>query len=491
MRSPVLSLCLYAILAGASVARSAPTEFPYEAIVETDGVVVRSGPGERYDPTLKLSTGQKVTVQRHDPGGWYMILPPPGSFSWIDATYVEKTGPETGTVRVPATGDGLPPRVVVWIGSEFTDEHKYFGRQLANLDEVRILGEKTQTTERGPTTFYKIAPPRLEYRWIKGDFVVPLSDASRIARSTPEGTPPVATPTISADSDRLNPFAGPLSVGGAMSAPGFPPEQGPSLLERDLNREFGLPASRPGDAGQAGMTTARTQLQELDERLRTMLAQTPDHWDLAGMEQSYRELQAHSPPSMAGQIESRLTAINSRKRVKAEFDSFVALTRQTEERDAALLSMQQDLSQGTVPVQLGQPSGFPQQLTNGPPPTGDPTQAVTVIPPTSIPIQPGAGSLGMQPSRGGLPGVAPSAAVPQMDGAGLIRRLPRPQPGLPTHALTTPDGRHLAYLSAGRGVRLDDYVGRSMGVVGQRTHDPRVRSDVIVVERLTPVQLQP
>ena len=122
-----------------------------------------------------------------------MISPPPGSFSWIDGTYVEKTGPDTGVVKVPSQGDQLPPRVVVWIGSQFTDEHKTSARRLATGDEVRILGEKPMQTDRGPTTFYQIAPPRQEYRWVKGDFIVPLAEAGQIARSAPVATPSVST----------------------------------------------------------------------------------------------------------------------------------------------------------------------------------------------------------------------------------------------------------------------------------------------------------
>ena len=451
----------------ASQASSAPVEFPYEAVVKNDGIVVRSGPGERYDPTLKLNTGQQVTVHRHDPGGWYMISPPPGSFSWIDSMYVKKTGTETGIVNVPSSGDGLPPRVVVWIGSQFTDEHKYFGRQLASGDEVRILGQETKNTSNGPAEFYKIAPPRLEYRWVKGDFIVPLSEASRIAVSDPVTTPAIA------DSGQANPFASTSSSGpefnNTLSAPGFPPEQSPSLLQRELTRSIDKKSST-ADGLSSQPSANRDQLYTLDGQLKAMLAKTPDHWDLAGMEQAYRNLQATSPSIVAAQIESRLSAIESRKKVKAEFDAFLNLKRQTEERDAALLSMQQSLAtgfpDGSPPVDLGQPTALPQQTNGGP----------ASIPP--VPAQPSQ----QQPVQ---------ASISQIDGAGIVRRLPRPQPGLPTHALVAPNGRHLAYLSAGQNIRLDEYVGKSMGVIGKRTHDQRLRSDVIVVEQLTPVQLQP
>src|SRR5690606_34846256 len=113
----------------------------------------------------------------------------------------------------------------------------------ASGDEVRILGEKPHQTDRGPTTFYKIAPPRLEYRWVKGDFIVPLSEAGQIARQTPGAAPvpdPAVLPTpVSSTPGGDNPFTTrPSSSSTALPAPGFPREQGqgPTLLERELTR---------------------------------------------------------------------------------------------------------------------------------------------------------------------------------------------------------------------------------------------------------------
>ena len=463
-----LFLVVVALSAGMIAGHSSagPREFPYEAILQADGIVVRSGPGERYDPTMKLGKRQHVTVHRHDPGGWFMISPPPGSFSWIDSTYVEKTGPETGVVKIPSAGNGLPPRVVVWIGSQFTDDHKYFGRQLANGDELRILGEKQQQTDGGPITFYKIAPPRLEYRWVKGDFVVPLAEAGSIAQ-----TPSVATPPVPDSTQQRDPFSRTSAGPAPMSAPGFPPEQGPTLLQRDLTREISPSSLDRSSSARSTTTAERTQLTALDERLQAMLAQTPEHWDLTGMEGAYRQLQASAAPGLAAQIDYRLAALESRKKIKAEYDSFVGVLQRTEQRDAELLSMQQSIASGlpasTTQVDLGQPAGFPPHALQGP------ATQQQAIPPIA--------------SR--TPG--DQAATPQLDGAGVVQRLQRAIPGMPQYVLMSPNGQLLAYLAPGQGIRLDQYLGRAMGVIGRRSHDPRLRSDVIVVERLTPVRLQP
>jgi len=468
-----------------TVIAAAPAQFPYEAVVQSDGVIVRSGPGERYDPTLKLSSGQRVTVHRHDPGGWYMIAPPPGSFSWIKASYVETTGNGRGIVKAPSQGGGWPPRVVVWIGSRFTDEHKYFGRQLAGGDEVTIIGEAMHESDQGQAKFYKIEPPRLEYRWIKGDFVLPLSEFKNSVAQSPVKPSPVEAPEkaspVEAPEPANDPFDGPsfASESGA-SPPGFPVERETKLLERELDRAIDSNAVAKSGPDAAELDRSRRQLFALDEKLQAMLAQGPGAWKLDEMEQSYRALQSSASPGIAGMIDARLDAIEARKRIKEEYDAFVAITSRTDRRDAELLSLQKakinGIPVGPHAVQLGlpQPVDSPQTPSAG------------------VPSPPLTGAA----APGGDPLVAPSTPTPnidvnQLDGAGIISRLPIPRPGVPQHILVAPDGRLLAYLQAGRGIDLDAHLGQSVGVVGRRFQEPRLRSDLIIVQQLAPVRLQP
>ena len=379
-----------------------------------------------------------------------------------------------GSSRSPHGGNGLPPRVAVWIGSQFSDEHRYYGRQLANGDEVRILGQKSVPSDAGPATYFKIAPPRHEYRWVKGDFIVPLSEADKII-ATPPLAGAVTTPTISAAPEQADPFTNSFSAQQTMKAPGFPPEQTSTLLERELTRGIDSGAVRSTQPPNSVTMAERAQLYDLDAQLKTMIAQTPNHWDLESMERAYRELHAASGPSVGAQIDSRLAAIENRKRIKAEFDAFLSVTSRTEQRDAELLSMQQSIA--------GKPIN-PVQVDLGRTPTSSPQ-----FPGQPVPAYPhGANSPTRQQQAPQRP---TQTSSPQMDGAGVVQRLPRPQPGLPEHALLTPEGRVLAYLQPGQGVQLDQYLGQSMGVIGTRSFDPRLRNDLIVVERLTPVQLQP
>ncbi len=478
MRASTL-LTVSVCLAVQSTVSAADVHFPYEAVVQSDGVIVRSGPGERYDPTLKLSSGQRITVHRHDPGGWFVISPPPGSFSWINASYVETTGDGRGIVRAPDQGNGLPARVVVFIGSQFTNEHKYFGRRLANGDEVTILGEETQQTDRGPVGFYKIQPPRHEYRWVKGDYVVPLSEMGNIAQQPPAKPSPFGS-TATAD----DPFAGPpLAFDTPSAPPGFPVERKTTLLERELDRAVDKNAVVKSGPPAAQLNEARSRLFALDDQLRAMLDEGPGFWNLEAMEQSYRDLQASATPGIAGMIGTRLNAIEGRKRIKAEYDAFVAITSRTDQRDAELLSLQNTsmtgIPVGSSAVRLGVPQ--PLETQPGPPAAtlGPPSAAASPSPPST--------------NGGATPPPVPPSEVDlnQLDGAGIISRLPIPRPGVPQHILVAPDGRLLAYLQADRGVNLDAHLGQSVGVIGRRTQEQRLRSDLIIVQKLTPVQLQP
>ncbi|MBX3436373.1 MAG: hypothetical protein KF861_02705 [Planctomycetaceae bacterium] len=474
MRASQFVLAAAAFATSAAIASPSP-QFPYEAVVQSDGVIVRSGPGERYDPTMKLSAGQRITVHRHDPGGWFTISPPPGSFSWINAGYVEITSPGRGVVKAPPQADGTSPRVPVWVGSEFSSEHKSFQRQLATDDEVIILGEEPKPTDMGVMKFYKIQPPRQEYRWVKGDFVQPLSAAGSIA--TQPSPKPVPFDAAAAAKD---PFAGPSFVAKHTgSPPGFPVQRETTLLERELNRAVDKSAVVKSGPDAAQLDQARRQLAELDDQLRAMLAQGPGQWQLDDMEQSYRALQSSSSPGIAGMIDARIETIASRRPIKAEYEAFVAITSRTDQRDAELLSLQRgslvSMPVTSSAVQLGLPQplesagGIPGAPQGNVPPQGPPGPVTLNQPPT-----------------------APADVdITQLDGAGIISRVPMPRPGLPLHVLVAPDGRLLAYLHADGGVNLDAYLGRSMGVVGRRIHEERLRSDVIIVQKLTPVQLQP
>ena len=134
--------------------------FPYDAKVVVDEVFVRSGAGDSYYPTQKLPRETVVTVHRHDPGGWYMIDPPQGSFSWIPERYVKRLNDTEGEVAEES--------VIAFVGSEFGDEASVFQRRLKTGEKISIMGQRQIVTSSGPQSMLQIAPPTRERRWIPG-----------------------------------------------------------------------------------------------------------------------------------------------------------------------------------------------------------------------------------------------------------------------------------------------------------------------------------
>ena len=80
--------------------------------------------------------------------------------------------------------------------------------------------------------------------------------------------------------------------------------------------------------------------------------------------------------------------------------------------------------------------------------------------------------------------------VPRFDGAGIVQRSALSYGGAPRHVLLAPNGRILAYLQGEAGLNLDQYLGRSMGIIGRRAYRGDLQADFIVVRNLVPVRLK-
>ncbi len=464
MRALALALSIGCLTTATALAQV--QQFPYEANVQANEVYVRSGPGQRYYPTGKLKLGDRVVVHRHDPGGWFMIAPPAGSFSWIDASLVRRTGANRGVIEVPPLSTGQTARAIVRIGSEFSDDHTVYSRELLTGDEVAILGEKHLAIDRGSALMYKISPPPLEYRWVKGDFIQPVNaETRRQAELDPFATPfaqrePTARGTTT-------PVARGAEIGDR------------DAVDRELQRAQRSSAARRAGAGQDA-DSGDARLTELDNQYAIMIGQDPATWRLDELEREYRALQAWADARTTRAVEQRLAAIAARKRIQAEYNDFLRLTTQTTQRDAQLLTLQNG---GLLPTPVSAPAvqlGTPEPVTESGPSLPGASPAAPSDAPTvpSIPEQ-------------SLPAEKGDAVAPRFDGAGLIHRSGNMFPGMPAHVLVSPDGRILAYLEAVQGINLDQYLGQSLGLIGQRTHDPRLGADRIVVRRLAPVQLKP
>lgn len=396
-------------------AAHAEPKFPYQAAVIGDNVEVRCGPGTNFYPTSKLKQQDVVVVHRHDHGGWYMIEPPAGSFSWIEAELIEKTQGDRGVVTLNPKSD-VVQRPVARIGSTLGEDFAYSGRQLSPGEEVRILGEKKLPGPRGDVRMYKIAPPRQEFRWLRGEFLIPLS--AEVQQQ------------LAAD---------PFQV---------PPEHRERLLaagRAPLPTNAKTLADEPATPEQLAAANEFHRLDQLDRHYAEMMNHPPTDWRLDELEQQYRSLQSAATSKVGGLIDQRLEILEKRRAIASHYRTFAAVTAETDRREAALQS------------------GQSQQFASLP--TG-----------------------AMMASSGGMMAPPPTGVTPQLNGAGIL------QPtggglGRPAFALMTPEGRLLAYVEPGAGVSLLDWVGRPVGVVGQRGFEPALGADKIVVHRVSSVQL--
>lgn len=258
MRPRLAGLALAVALGGLSLRGAAAEEFPYRAYISTDEVNIRSGPGENYYPVLKLARGDAVEVYRHDPGGWYAIRPPEGSCSWVSGEFVALESEGVGVI----TGD----RVVARVGSAFSDIRDVIQVRLDRDERVEVLEARRFSPDgTAPQTWYKIAPPAGEFRWVAGKYVSrdPQGHAERqrgpsnnllLARlSASRG----AAPRDEA-SDRIGPHAAP-------------------------------PPHRRSDAHRSDI---RSQLEDLDLELSAIVAEEPAAWDFRALSASVEDLLA-------------------------------------------------------------------------------------------------------------------------------------------------------------------------------------------------------
>ena len=232
-------------------------------------------------------------------------------------------------------------------------------------------------------------------------------------------------------------------------------------------------AQRADDAEHAAGNEAQQRLTAVDQQLQETLKRETRDWDFTAIESELRDLQANEATSTAAA--RRLASLGKYKQVKADYDEFARLMDETNRRDAELAAAQRArLVPGTVA-----PIARPQ--------TTAPANNVRAAPLTNP----------SSPNRASPTGRSPAPAIQtrpapkgRFGGAGIIQRSGANQPGLPKHVLVHPNGQRLAYLQ-GDGVDLDKYLGESMGLEGDRTFRPELKSDLMVVKGLQPVKLKP
>jgi hypothetical protein len=468
MKRAFALVAMFISVANSAVAQQR-VQFPYEAKVVSEGAYVRSGAGDpdRYYPTQKLEKDSMVTVLRHDPGGWFMIEPPQGSFSWVPERYVNRVSDEQGEIK---EGD-----VVAWVGSEFGDECSVWQCRMKSGQKVKILDRRQLETQSGPQMMLKIEPPTREKRWIPGNAVVPVDDAVRQQmNSDPYQVPGNAkraegaavTPSDSADNRTA-------MRGGVEDVPPIGPSSQLAHLQQ-VNQE-------------------KRQLAEIDSRFREMVLQDVGSWDLDLIEGEYRSLQqlATSKP-ISGLIDMRYPAIERYRRRMSKLMEMKQLTSKTEAMDAQLLARNSGSMFNAAPA-LSSP---------GPEAMMAPGQAPQLAEAFENFLQRDVSNIANKQEAPDVseampitePGQASNVILPgspqnQYIGAGIIQKVAEASPGTSGYVLAAPSGKILADLKPTRNINLDAFVGQQVGVQGSRWSEKEKR-DVIEVSNLETVRLR-
>lgn len=415
--------------------------FPYRAYINANEVYLRSGPGQNYYPTEKLHYGAEVEVWRHDPGGWYALRPTASSFSWVSAEFLSPT--DDGLAEV--IGD----RVVVRVGSDFSDVRDVIQIHLNRGEEVEVLEAKRFGAGPAAQTWYKIAPPAGEFRWVHGKYVdrdlAPTEDRrrqpsrNRLIRDDDDyARDEIDDESAERDSARQAGYTEPQDEdGGGFRSRGRYDDGVAPINEDELDADHESsdehkPDRRgalPATSSSTGVGTRTQRAQELDRELddlnlalSRMVSEEPTAWSFGELrEQAEAALERGSTAIQRGRARLILSKI----------DRFEDVKRRTQDLEEAITE----------------------------------TERLETI----------------------ASARARRTASPRFDGVGRLARVRSRTPGVPSYALTDPAGAVRYYVTPAPGVNLQNYVGREIGVSGSVGYIPELKGRSVTAQRVMPL----
>jgi hypothetical protein len=143
--------------------------------------------------TNRLRRGEVVRVVEELPNGWLKIVPPPGSFSWINTRFVERINPATPNnwaVHAPAEV-GIP----VFVGSEFVNGRPTIEGCKVLFGAILISVGKPVTDDAG--SWLPVQPPVAEVRYIRADAVTRTSASPSPSSPEAASRPGFGSPSLS------------------------------------------------------------------------------------------------------------------------------------------------------------------------------------------------------------------------------------------------------------------------------------------------------
>ncbi len=414
----VLATGVFGTLAAAAFATAAnPRTFPYKAYVTANDVYVRSGPGENYYPTERVKAGTEVEVYRHDPGGWYAIRPLPESFTWVSGRYL-KPGTD-GLAEV--VGDAVAARV----GSQFSDIRDVHQVRLERGEIVELLGAKQVGTGPSAATWYKIAPPSGEFRWISGKYVDRDYPRDGLRKTGGEVSPLVQPHR-----------AGVENVSSTAASLPAPPPKGPAGRSAHSEGPPQVPLHAVAGAVEVPAAALRhvspeefqAELDDTSAELSIMLAEEPTVWNCGELARRAEGLLDQAQTAVErGNARLLATRIAQAEDIRRRWDAVAEVRSDTERRNQQLAQIAR--------------------------------------------------------TRSALP--RPQRAEDRFDGVGRLTRVVPPALGAPRYALVDERGDVRCYVNPAPGVNMNYYVGRQVGVSGVRSFNPEQRAEVVTAKHVS------
>jgi hypothetical protein len=429
-----LAIALFIFAHTAPTAAESP---PYQAKVIATGASVQSGPGDNFYPTDTLTQGDVVEVYKEKPGGWLAIRPPLNSFSWIPER--ELNLKDGGLAEVKQ--DDVASR----IGSRLNASHNAAQVRLKKGEAVEVLGQEEIRGEK----WCKIAPPAGEFRWIQASLVErvgPIPSASN-AQDSNVVTTAASVPAADAKKDTTN--TSPPTSASSASNPLPPP-----------------------------LMAGATQPQTPQTVTTTQPATTP----VALAAQPNTQPPANTQPSagpVAGDLSQELSAVELRlsrmvaaptnlwntERLERDTAQLMARAKTQSERDAVRVTQDKINRFAELARRHNQPTAGAGQLGAG---SADPRTA-------------------SQPGAPPLNSVAENATGGPYDAVGILRPVVSRRPGAPQFALVDERGQVVSFVTPTPDLNLQPYLGRRVGVVGNRGFIQEFQRSNVTAARVTPL----
>ena len=505
------------LILGLGLTQAEAQQFPYVAYITAEDVYARSGPGQNYYPTDKLARASAVEVYRHDPGGWYAIRPPQNSFSWVAGQYLQ--------VDQQGVGRVLADKVAARVGTSLGDHRAVIQVQLDRGEEVQVLEAKVFGSGAGAQTWYRIAPPSGEFRWVFGSFVTPeppqdpvrARDASRnrLTRNTPEVLPaeveqaqPIETepPTKAAwnitqrqpEPEYVEPAA-PRTASSRRLPPEFLPPSEDSLRRADY--ETPAPAQRPSwrervahdeereaeDVRQVGYQAERTVTREVPRQEefrpappRETRRETRENGELSP-EREVDQAGSEEQHAWLDELDAELS------RTVAQPTGVWNFTRISLEAEQVYQEATTSIVQMRARRMLEQIDRFDdirqRHMALGREGIED-TRGVYQV--SAEVAQPNVA----QPNGANVPNyreavpVTPQANLDRFDGAGKLTPVVSQRIGAPRYALLDEAGQVNCYVTPAPGVSLRRFMGQRVGIQGTRGYVPELNSPHLSARRI-------